>query len=222
MDARFLFAKQIKNEILRAKSHCASNSDFSSQNWIATPKMTSIYKILKDGYMIAGNDLPAKYLTMSYPGNSFDNVYGMLYFEDLKNLPWIHFPAIILHPNIVCDGITFNQGWGGSGITKKEQPITINKSDPKTTVVKKINAMRKYIKNPYTLNKVVIQWPDHHHEILMPRKISVKKYVIGVICPQEDSKKLQGVIKKYNYNINVLTNNFPPPTLVEVLNKHVT
>ena len=182
-----------------------------------TPKMASVYKILKDGYMIAGNDLPAKYLTMSYPGNSFDNVYGMMYFEDLKNMPFIIHPAMILHPNIVCKGITFNQGWGGSGITKKEQPITINKTDSKKTVVKKINAMRKYIKNPYTLNKMVIQWWDHHHEVLMPRKISVRKYVIGIVCPKEDVKKLQSVIKKYNYNINVIVDSQHPPSLAEVL-----
>lgn len=182
-----------------------------------TPKMSSIYAILKDGYMYAGNYLPAKYLTMSTPEDPFDNIFGMLYFEDLKNMPQILFPAIILHPNIVCEGITFNQGWGGSGITKEEQPITINKTDSKNIVVKKINAMRKYIKNPYTLNKMVIQWWDHHHEILLPRKISVRKYVIGIVCFQKDSKKLRAIIKKYNYNINVITTNAPPPSLAEVL-----
>lgn len=51
----------------------------------------------------------------------------------------------------------------------------------------------------------------------MPRKISVRKYVIGIICLPEDVKKLQSLVKKYNYNINILTNNYPPPSLAEVL-----
>ena len=73
-----------------------------------------------------------------------DDIYGNLYFEDLKNIEYPSEFMLLLHPKVILDHIVqIDKGWGISKITK------ITKKDK--LFGKKMTKVYNWIKNPIGL-----------------------------------------------------------------------
>lgn len=167
-----------------------------------------VIKILNDGYIEIGQDLDSKYLSMSDATDPFNKIFGHIYFEDLKNLPTFMTMSFIIHPKIICDRtISMNKGWQG------KEYVKINKNDSVKTKISKLNKMRELVQMPLT------PWEEKHssifmqHEIILGKRISVKKYIIGIVIGKTNKKikeTINKIIKKKNYKFNIVDWQYMP------------
>lgn len=165
----------------------------------------NLMAILKSGYIKPGTMLQPKYLKMSTPNEPFDKIFGMLYFEKLKNIKMFQGASIILHPKIIRElGMRFTPGWGGSGVTSKTPEIMIDKNDK--LLCEKMRGIYRFIKNP-KLPKHIMKMPEHHHEVTFTQKISIEKYCIGVVT----EKDISNIMEKKKYDFKIIKNFFIDP-----------
>lgn len=180
-----------------------------------TKDINSILSILKNKKIKIGKNL--KIDERKFGGiDPLDYVYANIYFEDLNNLSHLWDFSIILHPKILIDynGI-FNKGWPGHPV---KDSIHFNKSDSLKIFNKKINDVRKFVKNPESLPKIVKDSPGLlHHEIIFDQELPIENYIIGIVCnhcPNELLEKIKNNLKKYLFSdIKIITKNYPLPTL---------
>lgn len=165
----------------------------------------NFFKILEDGYIKRGKDLPQKYHVLG-GYQDLDEVYGNIYFDDLMHRQEYWGNHFIINPNIVekCD-FGFRQGWQG-------YEIKVNVSDSNKIFWKKIDYIHDYLK--YV--QMRIKWGDgkihkselHQlHEVVFPINISVKKYVSAITCDimtDDEIERIKKIIKKKNYNLKII------------------
>lgn len=178
-----------------------------------TWNMKNMIKILEDGKIKCGKDLDGKYLTMSSPQDTFDTIFGHIYFDDIKNLPDFMTIGFIIHPKIVCDRtIEYHEGWG-----MKCESI-IEKDDPDDVKIKKLNKIRSSVKKLANIEDRLIPI-IMRHEVLLGKQISVRKYIIGIVIDTRDTKvcnKIKKLIASHNYKIKLIDIR-KMPTLKEIL-----
>lgn len=162
-------------------------------------KYPTLLQILKDGYIKCGNKVDPKFLGMSYEGNTFDQIYGHIYFEDLKNLPMCTGYCLIIHPKILCsDNIEFRKGW-------QSERFTIKKSDSAQTKKKKLNLIRDYLTHPEQIPPGMRTSWIMHHEVTFDKKISLRKYIIGIALPlDEDYSSVKRIMKQKKYKFPII------------------
>ena len=165
--------------------------------------------ILKDGFIKPNKDIDPKFRVLG-GGEELDDIYGHIYFDEYPNtMPAYYEPCFILHPKILCDyGIKFYKSWGGS-------ETIIDKNSPSKIIKKYLENIRKYLIN--SINKIETR-PDgtkftrlwqYRHEIRFNKKISIRKYVIGIVCDdysclEKDFKIIKQLIKEKNYKLTII------------------
>ena len=112
--------------------------------------------------------------------------------------------------------VEFHRAWGGYP-TKNEH--ILRKTDSCRETQKKLNKIKEFLKNPKDIHEKSRDFPLNH-EVTFPRKISLKKYVIGITCNFADVKtmnKIKKIIKEKGYNMTVMNGNYPVPTIDELM-----
>lgn len=158
----------------------------------------ALASILKDGYIKKGTEVQTKYRRLGGEEGS-DKVYGQIYFDDLKNTyPW-GVGSVIIDKKVLCHmDVEFHRGWQSLPIKEEHK---IKTTDTSAIIKRKLKSIRNYLKNPRELPKG-LRTPLLNHEIMFDKNISVRRYVVGVVCSDEKTiKKLQNVIKKNGYKI---------------------
>lgn len=166
--------------------------------------------ILKDGYIRKGTQLKPSQLGWSYKGNELHEIYGHIYFDDIKNIDHFWSSSIILSPQLLYDyGIIFRESWQGTDLIK------INKHDSEQMIKKKLQEIKEILK---TKKSKDIQ----QHEIVIKKQIPIKKYAIGLSCNEADDKtftKIQKIVKEKGYNLYIERHNANLPTLKKIENQ---
>jgi hypothetical protein len=110
------------------------------------------------------------------------------------------------------DNIIITKSWGG------KENLLLNKNDDIDTIKRKIKELKKFIKNPKELPKL-LQSQYFTHQIMFPKKIDLSEYLLGIICHDCNEKKIKNIIKNTLYeNIKIYTNGLKKnPTLKELL-----
>jgi hypothetical protein len=102
--------------------------------------------------------------------------------------------------------IEFHKGWSSLPIPKEHK---LKKIDSEKTRNNKLNSIRKFLKNPIELPKILRDSPINNHEVMFDKNISLNKYVVGIIYNFDDKKKLEKIkkiIDKKKYNIVLIPN----------------
>lgn len=152
----------------------------------------AILSILKDGYIKLGTDTPKENRVLS---DGTKSIYGQIYFDDLKNTHSWGAASIIIDKSLVNDmDIEFHRGWGSLEIKNDH---LLKKTDTLKTRLHKLDNIRKFLEEPKELPKI-LRTPTHNHGVVFNKKISIKKYAIGIICSFDDDK----MVKKIQHLIN--------------------
>lgn len=165
--------------------------------------------ILKDGFIKPNKDIDPKFRILG-GGEELDDIYGHIYFDEYPNtMPTYFEPCFILHPKILCDfDIKIHKIW-------RLNETTINKSNSPKKIKKELDDLRKYLINSANKiethpdgSKTISSW-YYRHEILFNKKISIKKYVIGIVCDdcaclEKDFKIIKQLIKEKNYKLTII------------------
>ncbi len=163
----------------------------------------NLKSMLKTKYIKLGTDPDVKERIWS---SGHDSVYLSIYFDDIKNLTNAQNITLLLSSILIFDyKIHFNKGWG-----YEEDFVIINRKDDNVT--SKIKKIRKYLKDPDLPEKIKgLKWWEH--EIFVEKKISLDKYLVGLICvcPNEELIKIKKLLKKLNMGYVKLytTNDLP-------------
>nr|QBK88923.1 MAG: uncharacterized protein LCMiAC02_00160 [Mimivirus LCMiAC02] len=180
-----------------------------------THNVLSLIKILKMGKILPGKDVSKKYRHFGVE-DGFSEIFANVNFEDLDNLSYFPSSSIILSSKILNDyDVGFNKGWHGG--TYKDT-ILLKKNDSKTVRTKKINKIKKFLKNPSSLPKIVQGIPFHTHEMLFSGPVQIKKYLLAVVClscTQKNTNKIKKSLKKYP-KVKLITKNYPLPKIKEL------
>ena len=167
--------------------------------------MQGVFKILEDGYIKRGKDLPEKYYVLG--GNKgLEEIYGNIYFDDLMRKQKYWGNHFIINPNIVEKyDFGFRQGWQG-------YEIDVNVSDGNNIFWKKMDYIHDYLKNVPLKRKgpdgtIHILEPYMLHEVVFRKNISVRKYVTAIICDRmttDEMNRIKKIIKKKKYDIKLI------------------
>jgi hypothetical protein len=140
--------------------------------------LRNLIKIINDGEVKFGHGL--KYIDKISEGKK--NIYLNINFDDLKNMDSAPRNYILLiSPSIITNGLRFNKGW-----THFEDYVVIDKND--VNVKDKIKKIHDWIKSP-DLPEMISNASFMNHEILINKKINLKKYLIGIISFDFSNKK---------------------------------
>lgn len=178
-----------------------------------TKSIASLYKILKDGKIELGKNVPVKYKKLG-GDEELEYIYAHIYFEDLNNLTHMQDYSLIMSSDIIKQyGVCFNKGWT---VGPTENSIIIYKKDDDITITKKINMMKKFIKNPSSLPQKIVEFgPFMHHEILFDEPIVLNKYLLGIVClkckDDTEFQKIKKIIEIKYPNVKIFTENYPFP-----------
>lgn len=172
-------------------------------------------EILKSGILKKGKNVPKK---RRHGVLALDYVYTAILFEDLHNITQFSSNALILSPKIL-DHIDagFNVGWARE---IKNDTIILEKDDSEKVKDEKLQKIRgklidiqREISQGKRIN-YVYGWMNN--EVLFSKNISLKKYLIGVVCIDCDDEIRKIVNEKYD-NIKIFTELKPMPMLDEML-----
>lgn len=186
-----------------------------------THRLENLISILNDGEIKLGKDVDEK--CRKWTGEQpKDYIYTNIYFEDLKNMENTGHFAFILHPKIVNDrNWWFNKNWLSAPSSDEKYTITFNKNDSNKIHKQQLRKIKKFLKNPSSLPDIVQTSPGQcHHEILFDKPISVKNYMIGIVCSHCNGKQLdqlEKLVKKKGYNIKIINENYPMPKLSDLV-----
>lgn len=183
-----------------------------------TLTLETLEDVLKDGYIKLGKNVKTQHRKLS--DSKLDYVYGQIYFEDLDNIKYFWSPSIILHPKIMCDiEMEFHRGWGA--LPTKSNHI-IRKTDSESKIRNKLNDIRKFLKDPKELPTEIRKSFVFNHEVVFNKKISIKKYAVGITCNFADKKtmnKIKQIILDKKYKLKIIHGNYPMPKYDELLNQ---
>lgn len=162
-----------------------------------------LFQILKDGYIRLGKDLPPKYRGLG-GRQPLDEIYGTMYFDNLKKKQYYWGHQFIFNPNIVEKyDFGFKKGLHG-------EEIRANVSDSSNVFWKKIDSMYNYLKTikqeiTYSDKKKFVKPLFLLHEIVFYKKISIRKYVSALrcVCTPEEFEKIKKLVAKEKYNIKL-------------------
>lgn len=169
-----------------------------------------IYKILEDGYIKRGKDLPQKYhITAGNDIKGHREVYGNIYFDNLMNRQEYWGNHFIINPNIVEKyDFGFRQGWQG-------HELVVNVSDNNKIFWKKMDIIHDYLKNV----NMMVKWINgkirkrelyNLHEVVFRKNISIKKYVTAITCDimtDVEMERIKKIITEKKYNIKLIRRN---------------
>jgi hypothetical protein len=159
-----------------------------------TKDETNLKKILKDGKIKLGSEIPIKNKYLSgYVDEPY--VFTNIYNSELDNIEWFNEYSLIIKGDIIENqSVELIGGWGNIFIDK------IEPTDSAEVKKKKLNKFFKFIKNPKGLPKLVLELPkNHHHEVKFDSPIDIKKYLFGLSISytnEEEKKKKIEKIKK--------------------------
>jgi len=168
-----------------------------------TTKFDNIISILKDGVIRLGTD---NIESEGYSGeDKHSYVYGFVYFEDLHNLTHMRDFSFIIKPTIIYEQkVIFNKGWQ-TNITSNSIIMSDNT----------INQIKDYLANPTEIPQKVIDASSfYHHEVLFTEHIKLDN-ILAIVCngcSKKMVKKINKIIKKMNYDIKIITKNYPFPS----------
>lgn len=124
-------------------------------------------------------------------------------------MPTYYEPCFILHPKILCDyGIKIHKIWGMN-------ETIVNEGDSSRKIKKELDDLRKYLINAVDKvetrpdgSKTIRPW-QYRHEILFNKKISLRKYAIGIVCDdysclEKDFKIIKRLIKEKKYKLTII------------------
>ena len=170
-----------------------------------TKSENHILNIIKTGFILPAKDIKN---VDRFMGGDESLVYFSIYFEDLKNIKVTIFNyMLILHPDVIKDyQCTFDKGWG------YQKFIEFEKNDIKFS--EKIDKIHTYLSNP-DLPQILRQTSEYmHHQLYMPYKIPINKYLIGIIyynvLPNNKLFEIKELIQKKKLNVKVYENMYPP------------
>ena len=161
------------------------------------------------------------------PIEGLDHVYCWIKYDDIdvKVNEGYHDGSFLIDPRILLyEDVIFNTAWAGGpieltetdpnaiivrnkGILGKERTdynfsIHLNKSDSKEERLEKLQKIKKYIplinENSSKLMEHTVRYSGTH-EFLFPKKINLKKYLIGIVANDLIEKKPVKKILKRKY-----------------------
>lgn len=163
----------------------------------------TLIKILNDGEIKIGSKISTKQRKLS-GGEAMPYVFAMMQFDDLINLENMYGGAtLIISPKIIYDmDIYFNGGWrtmlDEKSIAIKKNDDTIHKKDK----IKIIHDLLEYkMKNKDRMYYM-------SHEVLFPKNIDIKKYVIGIICQDGTKQTIKQIIHDKGYYIKDMSTEY--------------
>lgn len=168
-----------------------------------TTKFDNIISILENKIIWLGID---NIESEGYSGkDKHPYVYGFVYFDDLHNLTHMRDFSFIIKPSIINEQkVIFNKGW--------QTDITSNSIIMSDTT---INQVKDYLANPTGIpQKVIDTSPFYHHEILFTEPIKIDN-ILAIVCNECSKKmvkKIKKIIKEMNYDIKIITKNYPFPS----------
>jgi hypothetical protein len=174
--------------------------------------------ILKSGKIKLGKNVPEE--KRKYCGDHpSDYIFTSIFFEDIKNLSHLGDFNLILHPKIVFEQKnTFNKGWEGG---PSNNGISLSKKDSHEITNKKLEEIRKFLKNPTLPEKLKNFNSFLHHEVVFEEPIDIYGNLLAIECNSCDEKvinKLKSIMKEHKYDVPIYTKNFPLPKLQDLLN----
>jgi hypothetical protein len=177
----------------------------------ATMKLNNLLGIIADGKIKKGTELPEENRVLGgYQG--CDEIFATISFEGLKSNTHLLDLSIILHPKILKDyNVNVYTGWGN------ELLLTLLKIDTDETRAIKISKIKTFLENPSSLPEILqgIGVPSFlQHELRFSKVIPIKKYIIGISCPNPDDetyKKIRNALdKKGLKKVKIFRTNIPP------------
>lgn len=165
-------------------------------------KFNNLLKVLKEGILKRGIDVPTSVHHM-------ENIYGNIYFNDLRNIEYPSEYMLLLHPKIFLNyDIKIDKGWGVGNI------VEIKKND--ISIKEKLETAYDFIKNPVgllgTLDELTKGVGIMKHQIVIDGTIDLKEYLLGVICleGQKRERKIKKELDQKYPNVTFITENkFP-------------
>jgi hypothetical protein len=164
--------------------------------------------ILNDQYIYANKYIEKKYTRMM---DLTDYIYTNIIFDEINirdNEKWpMGEIGIIIHPKILKHkNCIINVGWNGY---IDDKSIVIKKTSSLKKISKKINMIKNKILNSYNKSSTIYILSN---EVLFKKKISLQKYMVGIVIYDEKNKELKSkvskLLKEYDYNIPIF-NEFP-------------
>lgn len=183
-----------------------------------TSSVKSIISMIKDGAIHIGKKVKDR---EGLGGTTeLEHVYTNIYFEDIHNLSHFRGISVVLHPKILHEyDAIFHRGWVG---VPPSNNIFFNKNDTPMEFNKKLNEVNEFLKNPYTLPKIIQEaHGTYHHQVIFPNDIPLKDNLIGIVChycSKKDINKIKKTLKENSYkNVMILDRNFTFPSLNDFL-----
>lgn len=188
----------------------------------------ALLNILKDGYLRPSNDI--KHRRFSPLGEKLYYIYTSMYIQEVERTH--HFGMnLFLHPKLIEDyGFIFNKGWT---IEPNEESIVVNKDDPMSVRLKKVDEMKEWlgqIEESVEISPGYFSKRDDimGHEVLWSEPIPLRKYLIAVafeqsvLEPQKSNyqknlKEIKRLLKKMDLDIPIIENPHQLPSLQELL-----
>lgn len=189
---------KVKNKYIKLKEY---ESFINNHKFYITHRVMyydNLIKILQTGIIRFGKHIDTSIYKL-------DDIYGNLYFDDIKNIEYPSEFMLLLHPKVMLDhSVQIDKGWGNSKLVK------IKKNDG--SFKKKMKKAYNWIKNPVGLPGKLDDLTEgiQKHQIIINKELDVKEYVIGIICLSGDFGKIQKILnKKYNGIKLITVNEFP-------------
>lgn len=177
-----------------------SNDDFYIMHSIFSKDKKTLCTILKDGFLWPGKDVKHPHILSAI---DLDNIYGNINFSELRNVEIIGDVSLLFSPRLVFDrGIIFNKGWF---MSPNDSSIRILSSDTLEEKHKKLNDIKKYLKNP-TFYSNISPKSVLTHEIMVDGPIQLSDYLIGVhcLCSDKYTQKIKQIMKEKYPNAKFL------------------
>lgn len=176
-----------------------------------TKSFGSLKNILQTGLLKIGSELKSE---DTYLGKS-DGIFANIFFDDINNIEGMGEFSLILSPDVIkIKGNIANvwQGWGYKPLIK------IRYDDTDKIIKHKLAKVKKFVKNPVTLPKLLYKGlRNMHHEVMFNKNIDMHNYLLGIYMNGVDNSNTRKVItrikkllSKYKYNnIGVYLNKLP-------------
>lgn len=203
--------KQLQREIHHNKN---------SKSWMSIPfyfihgtSFENLLMILDDEYLKPGKSVPQKCIRLG--GYPLDCIFSRIYFEEVKNISTYFGNSLILSPEILNDhNVGFNEGWS-AGPDKKT--LMLNKNDTNDILVDKLVKIKNFLQKKSVNESGDPEVMDQ--EVLFFDQISLKKYLLGIVCYECDKTnldKIKKASKKYG-DIFITTNPNEFPKLADLI-----
>lgn len=179
---------------------------------IHTTPFDHLIEILKTGWIKPAKDIPIKYMRFGKDGEPLEYIFTNIHFEDLQNLTSLSSHALILSPQLIQDlDAIFVKGWSGGDFQKHD----IIRFGTKDDIERIRKTLTEYGPTPENMDG----WMTH--EVLFSGKISLEKYLVGVVCLNCNSNSMKKVRKlATKYEDIFVTDKNALPSFCELTSKN--